>query len=246
MAYAHYVAVLVIADVHANFPAFEAVLEQATVEAEIDTIWCLGDLVGYGARPAECIALLRRYSHLIVAGNHDLAAAGVLGTEDFNAVAAAAALWTAETLDEDSRAFIRGLPLTIIEGEFTLVHGSLRDPVWDYLTNATVAARHLAQQTTPYGLVGHSHVPLIFHEDGRQHFLRDRDVVALEDSRFVANPGGLGQPRDGDPRAPYALLDLESRQLTFRRVAYDLALAQAAIRDAGLPDFLADRLSVGR
>jgi diadenosine tetraphosphatase ApaH/serine/threonine PP2A family protein phosphatase len=232
--------------VHANLAAFEAVLEQAEAEAAIDRIWCLGDLVGYGARPAECIALLRQYPHRIVAGNHDLAAAGVLGTEDFNAVAAAAALWTADNLDEDSRAFIRGLPLIVVDGEFTLVHGSLRDPIWDYLTTATIAARHLVQQTTPFGLVGHSHVPLVFYEDGKQYFPGDNDVVALEGVRFVANSGGLGQPRDGDPRAPYALLNLEARQLTFRRATYDVAVTQAAIRAAGLPDFLADRLAVGR
>jgi predicted phosphodiesterase len=183
------VAILIVADVHANLAAFESVLAEAQSEARVDAIWCLGDLVGYGPQPSECISLLRRYPHLMVAGNHDLAAAGVLGTEEFNPVAAEAACWTAEQLGEEDQAFIRGLPLTLQDGEFTLVHGSLRDPVWDYLMSESLAATHLSRQPTPYGLVGHSHFPLLYFEAGEELALEDGESIDLNASRFVANPG---------------------------------------------------------
>ena len=244
--YALSVAILIVADVHANLAAFGSVLAQAQSEAGVDAIWCLGDLVRYGPETSACISLLRRYPHLMVAGNHDLAAAGVLGMEDFNPVAAEAARWTAEQLAEEDQAFIRGLPLTLEQGEFTLVHGSLRDPVWDYLMSESLAATHLSRQPTAYGLVGHSHFPLLYYEGGQELALEDAASIDLNASRFVANPGGLGQPRDGDPRSPYALLDLDARRLTFRRAAYDIEATQAKILAAGLPSFLADRLALGR
>jgi len=238
-----------VADVHSNLAAFEAVLAHAEGQGPIDRIWCLGDLVGYGPAPGACIALLCRYAHSAVAGNHDRAAVGLIGTDEFNPYAAAAAIWTATQLSGAEKAYLAALPDVLTEGDFTLVHGSLRDPVWEYLLSPSVAAAHLAFQRTPFGLVGHSHVQFVFYEDGQDAIgqaMADGVVVALGERRFVANPGGLGQPRDGDPRACYALIDDERRQLTYHRVPYDIPRTQATMRAAGLPDYLVDRLARGR
>jgi predicted phosphodiesterase len=240
------VSILVIADVHGNLPAFEAVLEQARRQADIEAIWCLGDTVGYGPQPGECLALLRSFPHHAIAGNHDLAAVGMMSTEDFNAAATVAARWTMEHLTPDERAYIEALPLTITDGDFTLVHGSLVDPVWDYLVSDEVASGHLAMQKTPFGLVGHSHIALAFYEDGRKGRLPDGLRLQLEGSKFVANPGSLGQPRDGDSRAAYALVDLPQRTVTFLRAEYDIEVTRNRIFDAGLPRSLGDRLLHGR
>ncbi len=242
--------IAVVADVHSNLPAFETVLAHAAEEAPFDAIWSLGDLVGYGPEPGACIALLRRYPHVAVAGNHDRAAAGLMTTDEFNPVAAAAAQWTATVLTGAERAYLRGLPEVAVEGEFTLVHGSLRDPVWEYLLSPDAAAAHFALQATPYSFVGHSHLQFTFEERaGRppEGLARlDLMTVDLDATRLIANPGGLGQPRDGDPRTAYILLDTESRSLTFHRIEYDIGRTQERMREAGLPVSLIERLSRGR
>jgi diadenosine tetraphosphatase ApaH/serine/threonine PP2A family protein phosphatase len=239
------VAVVIVADVHANLAALEAVFEHAEAQGSIDAVWSLGDIAGYGPEPRECIALLQRYPSRAVAGNHDLAAIGALSTADFNPAAAQAAEWTATQLTETEREYITGLPETVVEGDFTLVHGSLRDPVWSYLVSSYEAERHLAQQTTPCGLVGHSHLPLVFFADGHGEALYADDRLVLKDERWVANPGSVGQPRDGNPRAAYARLDREAGELTFHRVSYDIGRTQAKMRAAGLPQSLIDRLERG-
>lgn len=246
--YIHRVAILVVADVHANLAAFEAVIARAALLAAVDTVWSLGDVVGYGPEPRECLALLQRYPHVCVAGNHDLAAAGLIATGDFNPAAAQAAEWTAQQLDDRDRAYVAGLPEVATEGEFTLVHGALWDPVWAYLVTAESARRHLDIQTTPYGFVGHSHLPLVFNDArfARGAALADGGVLQLDETRWVANPGSTGQPRDGDSRAAFALLDLEEKQASFHRVEYDIERTQARMREAGLPDSLVERLSHGR
>ena len=240
---------LLIADLHANLDAFEAVLRNAQAVGAIDALWCLGDIVGYGAEPEACIDLLRSYPHEAIAGNHDLAAIGAISTIDFNPHAAAAARWTAETLGAQSKAWLASLPrVLVVAEEFTLTHGSLVDPVWEYLVFAEAAAEHLHRQQTPYGFVGHSHLPLVFVEagEGRRPVARDATMLALDGTRFVANPGSGGQPRDGDPRAAYAIVDTNASQVSFRRVEYDIASTQRKIRAAGLPEVLASRLTVGR
>jgi predicted phosphodiesterase len=242
-------AVLIVADVHANLSALEAVIAAATARAPVEAIWALGDLVGYGPQPAECLALLRSYRHLAVGGNHDFAAAGVIGAEDFNPVARTAIEWTADVLGEEDKRYLRELPLVVTEGDFTLVHGSLRDPVWDYLIHGLDAEEQLARQTTAFSLVGHSHLPLVYFEAGasvKGGPIGEGAVLPLTPRRFVANPGGLGQPRDGDPRAPYAVLDAEAGTLSFHRAAYDIAATQWRMRAAGLPRPLIDRLARGR
>jgi predicted phosphodiesterase len=242
--------VVVVADVHANLSALEAVLDAASRHGAVDAIWSLGDVVGYGPEPSACIELLRSRTHVAIAGNHDLAAAGEIDTAEFNRMAAAAIEWTAAQLSDDEKQWLRSLPRVAVEGEFTLVHGSLADPVWEYLVDPTAAEAHFALQQTAYALVGHSHLPLAFQARGvasdAGRTLRDGDSLSLEVGRFVANPGSAGQPRDGDPRSHYAVIDTGARRLTLHRVAYDSARTQSRMHAAGLPLYLADRLSAGR
>ena len=240
----------IVADIHANLPAFEAVLRHAEVEGRIDSLWCAGDIVGYGPHPNECVALLRRYQQHAVAGNHDLAACGRMGVEEFNQAAAAAAEWTGEQLTDEAMSYLRELPQVTTEGDFTLVHGSLRWPEWEYLLSSEQAQAHLELQTTPYGLVGHSHVPFVCREepssppDLRQ--AEDGKRVDLGGERLIFNPGGVGQPRDGDPRAAYALYDSDARAVAFHRVEYDIVATQEAMEAARLPRSLSERLGYGR
>ncbi len=245
--------VLLLADPHANVVALEAVVADAARRASIDQVWCLGDIVGYGPQPGECIARLRESATRCVAGNHDLAAAGELGTEEFNPAAARAAEWTAAQLDEADRAYISSLPL-VDPGDdgagFTLVHGSLREPVWEYLLSPEQAQAQFAAMTTRCSAVGHSHVPFVAREQPqgppRMLGLVDGDRIEIDGTRLIANPGGCGQPRDGDPRAPYLLLDTGAGVLEFHRVSYDIALTQRLMQEAGLPGLLIRRLSTGR
>jgi diadenosine tetraphosphatase ApaH/serine/threonine PP2A family protein phosphatase len=276
--------IAIVSDVHANLAALEAVLRHAEAGAQtggrlpgpVDGIWCLGDTVGYGPQPSECVARLREAGATLVAGNHDRAATGMMGTEEFNADAATAALWTRDHLAEDAAAYLDSLPEVAYtspgqgrpdrigappEGgeagasgaEFTLVHGTLRWPLWEYLYSYEAARAHLERQETPFSLVGHTHVPMLAtegeeHEHGcEMYYLEDGQSVPLPDDRkIVLNPGGVGQPRDGDPRAAYALYDTDSRTFTVHRVEYDIAATQALMEAAGLPRRLIDRLAVGR
>jgi diadenosine tetraphosphatase ApaH/serine/threonine PP2A family protein phosphatase len=241
--------IAVVADVHANLEAFQAVLAHAAEDGAIDEVWSLGDIVGYGPDPKACIALLHTYTHIAIAGNHDYAATGAIGTEDFNPFAAEAARWTSTQLSLEDQLWLSNMSAVHVEGEFTLAHGSLNDPVWDYLVSASSARSHFEHQTTPYGLVGHSHLPHVFTEGQtrlQEATMADGEDVSMGSRRFVANPGSVGQPRDGDPRAAYCLLDTEKRLLSFHRVAYDIELTQAKMRSVGLPEYLAQRLSEGR
>jgi diadenosine tetraphosphatase ApaH/serine/threonine PP2A family protein phosphatase len=243
------VRIVVVADVHSNLLALQAVLADAAAGGAIDAVWSLGDMVGYGPEPAQCLALLRSYPLLAIAGNHDLAATGAVTTEDFNTFAAEAVHWTALELSGADKAWIDALPRTLVDGEFTLAHGTLKDPVWEYLMDSEQAAEHLAVQTTSYGLVGHTHIPIVFMEDEPSEAWEDRNEdheLDLGPRRFVANVGSVGQPRDGDRRAAYGLLDTSLRRLAFRRVEYDIEAVQRRIVDAGLPFYLAERLSHGR
>ncbi|HEX2987253.1 MAG TPA: metallophosphoesterase family protein [Chloroflexota bacterium] len=182
----------IISDVHANLAAFEAVLQDM---GPVDALWCLGDLVGYGPDPNECIELLRRHNHLCIVGNHDMAAVGRMDTEEFNPQAAFAADWTAATLTERSRNFLLGLPERLEAEPFTLVHGSPRSPIWEYITNARIAAANFEQFDTAACLVGHSHVPSLYiDEDG--HVIGQMpgagDRVEIGPKPVIANPGGVG------------------------------------------------------
>jgi len=237
---------LVLADIHANLQALEAVLADAAASGGFDEVWCLGDIVGYGPQPSECITRLRGLSLSAVAGNHDLAAAGAIGTEAFNPFAAEAVRWNAVRLAAAEKAWLRGLPQVLTIGDFTLTHGSLVDPVWEYLYTDRAAEAHLARQPTAYGFVGHTHIPLVFFDAARPLAPAAGEAIELGERRFVANPGGVGQPRDGDPRAAYAVVDSEARRVEFRRTAYDVSTTQSKMREAGLPEFLWRRLAQGR
>jgi predicted phosphodiesterase len=243
------VRIAIVSDIHSNLPALEALLHHAEQGGRVDALWCLGDIVGYGPHPNECVALLRRYEHRAVAGNHDLAACGRMGTEEFNEAAAAAARWTADQLSTTARSYLEGLPPVVCEGEFTLVHGSLRWPEWEYLLSGEQAQAHFELQRTPYGLVGHSHLPFVCREEPAPPRLvaaGDGEGVALTEQRLILNPGSVGQPRDGDPRSGYALYDSDARTVTYYRIEYDIAATQAAMQAARLPGWLIERLSYGR
>jgi len=242
--------ILVVSDIHSNLEALTAVVEDAGRDGAIDELWCLGDTVGYGPDPGECIRLVREFpNYVCIAGNHDLAAIGKMGTEEFNYAAAHAAHWTAAQLSSEEAGFLGDLPLVVGMGKFTLVHGSLRSPVWEYLMSAEAAEATFQRMTTPYCLVGHSHIPFLCVEGGERGgfgpFPLDTKVGLGED-RLIINPGGVGQPRDGDSRPSYVIYDSEAESVERRRVAYDISATQEKMRRAGLPAPLIDRLEYGR
>lgn len=241
--------IAILADIHANLSALEAVLQHAESGGSLDALWCLGDTVGYGPHPNECIDLLCRYDHRAVGGNHDLAACGRMGSEEFNEAAAAAARWTDGQLTDGSRSYLQELEMIVTEGDFTLVHGSLRWPEWEYLLSGEQAQAHFELQSTPNGLVGHSHLPFVCREEQVPPTLvpyTDGEAVDLGVVRLILNPGSVGQPRDSDPRAGYALYDSDAATVSFHRVEYDIAATQQAMEKAGLPSWLSERLSYGR
>ncbi|MCX8213711.1 MAG: metallophosphoesterase family protein [SAR202 cluster bacterium] len=240
---------LIVSDVHSNLEALESVVEDAKNHGGFDEIWSLGDLVGYGPDPSACIALLRLHEVRAVAGNHDLAAFGRLSLESFNDYAAAAARWTAEKISTEDADWLASLPLRIEVEDFTMVHGSPRDPVWEYVVSVPVAAVSFQHFTTTRCLVGHSHVPFlcVTGQDGPK-FLEFRldDPVPLGNERMIVNPGGVGQPRDGDPRTSYVVYDSDDGTVAHFRAEYDIKTTQDKMEEYGLPKYLADRLSEGR
>jgi predicted phosphodiesterase len=238
--------VAVISDVHANYHALEAVLEEIDAE-QVDAVWCLGDVVGYGPLPNECCEAVRARADLCLVGNHDLVALGRLSVSDFNDEAAAAAVWTAENLSAESRSFLESLkPLGAAEA-VDLFHASARDPIWEYVLTEEAAQATLDLTEAPLVLVGHSHVALaITTADGRlQGGLAGADTRIELKGRWLLNPGSVGQPRDGDPRAAWLLLDLEQMFAAFRRVPYPIERTQTEMRERGLPGILAARLARG-
>jgi diadenosine tetraphosphatase ApaH/serine/threonine PP2A family protein phosphatase len=238
--------VAVISDVHANFRALEAVLEQIDSE-HVDAVWCLGDTVGYGPLPNECCSAVESRSDVSLVGNHDLVVLGKLPFSDFNDEAAAAARWTSEVLSRPARAFLDALEPAGTADGVDLFHASARDPVWEYVLTEEAAAATLELSHAPLVLVGHSHVALAITVDDRG--LRGGPAPAgteIElDGRWLLNPGSVGQPRDGDPRAAWLLLDTAKRFAAFRRVQYPIHETQAEMRARGLPEPLAARLGHG-
>ncbi len=241
--------VAVIADIHANLEALTAVLGDIEHKGGVEEIWCLGDIVGYGPEPHRCIELLRRYDHVAVAGNHDRGAIGKLAMHQFNPHAQAALTWTADQLTAEDESYLGGLPLTLDVDEFLLAHGSPADSLLEYVTSTGIATRNFVLLRSPYCLVGHSHVPAVFAEgDGTAASVSFSPGVglALGKSRLIINPGSVGQPRDGDPQASYALYDSESRIVRLCRVPYDIDVTYERIMQVGLPLHLAIRLKEGR
>jgi len=238
--------VAVISDVHGNWHALEAVLGDVERE-QPDELWCLGDLVGYGPRPNPCRAAVERRAAICLAGNHDLGVLGEIDLEEFAGDAVVAARWTRGVLAEGSRAFLQSLRASGERDGAELFHASPRDPVWEYVLSADVARVGFDLTSAPLVLVGHSHVPLAITLDEVLDggLAEGGTELELGPGRRLLNPGSVGQPRDGDPRAAWLLLDHEAGTASFRRVEYDVAATQAEIRERGLPDALAQRLAHG-
>jgi len=238
--------VAVISDVHANWHALEAVLDEIDRE-EPDELWCLGDLVGYGPRPNPCCAAVERRAALCLAGNHDLGVLGTIELDEFAGDAAVAARWTRGVLAEGSRSFLEAVSPSGTREGVELFHASPRDPVWEYVLSAEAARAAFELTEAPLVLVGHSHVPLAITLNGVLDggLAPDGTEVELGPGRRLLNPGSVGQPRDGDPRAAWLLLDFEARVASFRRVEYAVGQTQDEIRARGLPHALAERLAHG-
>lgn len=243
--------VLLISDVHANLSALEAVIRDAGSFAQI---WCLGDVVGYGPEPNECISRLREFELICLAGNHDLAVVGKTGLREFSQTAREVIFWTRDWLTEANHEWLSSLPATplAVGHDITLVHASPRDPVWEYLVTREIAKDNLTFMNSPICLVGHSHIPIIFRKpwDGMKVLeepLRVNSPIRLTtyDQVFI-NPGSVGQPRDEDPRASYAICDLDTMTLTHRRVQYDFTTTQKLMKQAKFPDRLIRRLRFGQ
>ena len=241
--------VAIVSDIHGNRHAFEAVLD--SIEAsDCEEMWCLGDLVGYGAEPDACVELARRHAAICLAGNHDLGVRGDLPLEQFSRGAALAARWTQETISPPTREYLAGLQPLNLDEPVGLYHASPRDPVWEYVLSSLQADLCLDAQPARVCLVGHSHVALSFWrvrgEAATGQTRTDEEELDLHSGEWLINPGSVGQPRDGDPRAAWLELDLEGRAARYRRVDYDIEGAAAAIRAARLPDSLAERLAYGQ
>jgi predicted phosphodiesterase len=241
------VRVAVLSDVHGNLAALESVLADVDA-AGVDEIWCLGDLTGYGARPNECVAVMRERADICLVGNHDLVVRGDLGVDAFTADAAEAASYAREHLAEPEREWLRSLaPLGQREG-VELYHGSIRDPVWEYVLTAEIAIACLNRQRSDLALVGHSHVALAVHLEHAElkgGLAAPGSEYALGGRHCLLNPGSVGQPRDRDPRAAWLLLDGDAEAAHFHRSEYDIERTQREILEAGLPERLASRLAAG-
>ncbi|MFA5309593.1 MAG: metallophosphoesterase family protein [Dehalococcoidales bacterium] len=241
--------IAILADIHANLAALKAVLNDIKEKGEIDAIWCLGDIVGYGPDPGECIGLLRELNPVCVAGNHDLGAIGKLDLAYFNPAAAEACLWTAQKLNPVDARFLEDLPKTAQQGDFLLVHGSPTDPIQEYILSTSMAEKNFGYFECRYCLVGHTHAPLAFkkEENGCVSIpLSETIGLVMKGHRLIINPGAVGQPRDGDPRASYGIYDSEGSMFRLHRVEYNVRATQDKMMQAGLPVSLVTRLEVGK
>jgi predicted phosphodiesterase len=240
--------VAVLSDIHGNRHALEAVLAEVRADG-CDEVWCLGDVVGYGADPDACVEVVSEAAAICLAGNHDMAVTGALSLDEFSRGAAISARWTKDVLADPNMTFLQALKPEGVEGDVGLYHASPRDPVWEYVLSILLADRCLDEAPHRLSLIGHSHVALQFVRNGGRTGGTVRAAGESADVRsgqWLLNPGSVGQPRDGDPRAAWMLLDLGAWSATWRRTDYDVAGAQTAIRAAGLPDSLAERLGYGQ
>jgi predicted phosphodiesterase len=241
---------LIISDIHGNLAAFDAVLAHADMDT-IDLIWCLGDVVGYGPCPNECIARLRGFSdHCCVAGNHDWAAINRIDSAEFNPIAQMACRWTGQQLTPENKAYLENLPTRIIQGNSTLVHGSPREPIWEYIIYPSTAQLNFQFFDTQLCFVGHTHAPAVFQEETSTHKFEisipvPDQPIEIGDERLIVNPGSVGQPRDGDPWAAYMIFDEEEKVLEYYRIPYDIALTQRLMMEKELPESLISRLTFG-
>jgi predicted phosphodiesterase len=245
--------ICLVADVHSNLAALEAVVQDA---GEVDAWWCMGDVVGYGPDPNECVELMAGLGALIVAGNHDAGSIGTMSLSRFNMDARVAAEWTARTLSESSTRFLQALPETRYQEDTgcLLVHGSPSDPMWEYVTTVPQAEENFEAFTADVCFLGHSHVPVVFAtpapgstEGVSQTTPADGETIELSGGRrYLANVGSVGQPRDGDPRASYVMFEPGALLITYYRVEYEVARTRRRMEQIGLPSFLSSRLALGR
>ena len=233
-------------DIHANLEALEAVLADAEGQGVTDFV-CLGDVVGYNADPIACLNKIREMNCPTVKGNHDQDASEDHSLDSMNPVAASALQWTREQLDEDQRYWLKRLRMVRQVGNYTIVHSTLDQPVhWNYVTNRFDAMSNFSYQFTQVCFHGHTHVPRVFEKSDKVREVPPDTISIKPDSKYFINAGSVGQPRDGDPRACYAIYDLDAKLIVFRRVDYDISKTQEKIREAGLPEMLAERLEEGR
>jgi len=238
---------LILSDIHANLTAFEAVLEDAR---DFESAWVLGDLVGYGPDPNECIELVKGLPNLVcLLGNHDAATLGYINDVAFNPSARQAIQWTRKNITPDNLAYLRQLPESVRLGDISFAHGSPREPVWEYLLDTRNATENFNYFFTPYCFVGHTHLPTLYLLNNGDFHAKlvapESDLVFQLEPRAIINPGSVGQPRDRDPRAAYAIFDQEEMTIHFRRVPYDIQAVQGRMHQAELPDRHIQRLMDG-
>jgi len=240
--------VAVVSDIHANLHALEAVLE-AIDDGPPDELWCLGDLVGYGPRPNEVVDVIRERAQLCLVGNHDLGVLGRLDLEEFSPDAASVVRWTQTVLLDENQAFLERLEPQAKVDRAELFHASPRDPVWEYVISEETALAALEMTVSPLVLVGHSHVALsvsLANGDLSGAVAPDGTEAPLDAARWLLNPGSVGQPRDGDPRAHFVIYDSRAGTVEFCRIEYDILKESKSILQAGLPHALAARIHHGR
>ncbi len=237
-----------ISDIHGNLEALTAVLEELE-KRKVDEILCLGDVIGYGPDPEECLELVKSRAKVVLAGNHDYASLGLLDVSYFNPYAKRAVDWTASQLSEKARKYLQNRPLKIDFDNFTIVHATPENPAaWEYILSIEDAAENFPYFKGQACFIGHSHVPVIIaqEEDGKVLVRRVKELAFQEHERYIINVGSVGQPRDLDPRAAFGIYDTRENKYQLIRIAYDIQKTQQKILDRGLPAFLAERLSVGQ
>jgi predicted phosphodiesterase len=233
-------------DIHANLEALQAVMADAKLQGVTDYV-CLGDVVGYNADPIACLNIIRDMKCPTVKGNHDADASENHSLETMNPIAAFALQWTREQLDDDQRLWLKQLRMVRQVADYTIVHSTLDQPVnWNYVTNRFDAMSNFAYQFTQLCFHGHTHVPKVYVKTDKVREVTPDSVKIEPNAKYFINAGSVGQPRDGDPRACYAIYDSENKMIFFRRIDYDMATTQEKILNAGLPEMLAERLAEGR
>lgn len=238
----------IFSDVHSNIEALDAVIG-AYKEEEIDKYLCVGDVVGYATNPRECIEKVKAIATITVAGNHDWAAVNLFSLDYFNPLAKDAILWTMGNLDSEDRYFLQSLELTYQNDGLALVHGTLNSPQdFNYMTDGYIVYRTFRLLETNICFVGHTHAPGVFvkSENGKIHYQEDSAINIKEDSKYIINVGSVGQPRDGNPKAAYCIYDTDKKNVQIKRIGYDVQAARKKIIAEGLPEFLGERLLVGR
>jgi len=238
----------IFSDVHSNLEALEAVI-LAFQKEEIDRYLCLGDIVGYGANPKECIQKVRSLTDICCAGNHDWATVNLFALDYLNSEAAFAVLWTKRLLNAQEKSYLEALKLVYKNKDLVLVHGTLDNPQeFNYLTNVYIAEETFRLMETNICFIGHTHIPSIFNKVGNDHVycFKESNIRLEEKSKYIINVGSVGQPRDGNPKAAFCVYDTKTKEVQIKRTGYDIKTARKKILNEEMPEFLGDRLIIGR